>query len=56
MKDECKQAVVMAYKRIPDYMRDAAINCLCTRYGTEFVAQCIVELGLDMEDIYDMAL
>lgn len=51
MKEKCKQEILTAYAISSGYMRRWAINALCMRYGTEYVAECIVELGLDNEDL-----
>lgn len=50
MKEECKQKILLAYAMGYHWLNHG-IEILCMRYGTEFVAECMVELGLDMEDI-----
>lgn len=53
MKEECKQKILLAYAMGYHWMR-YGIQFLCVMYGTEFVAECMVELGLDMDEYWDM--
>lgn len=50
MKEECKQKILLAYAIGDLFLQKWAIQGLCERYGTEFVAECIVSLGLDKTD------
>lgn len=45
-KATCK-AKVMTAACFPKSLRDSALHSLCNTYGTEFVAECIVELNLE---------
>lgn len=50
MKEECKQKILLAYAMGYHWL-EQGLYFLCAVYGTEFVAECMVELGLDTEDL-----
>ena len=49
MKKQCKEAILLASMVCSMRIRRGFMARICDIYGTDFVASCLIEMGLEKE-------